>query len=196
MAHTGGPVHLSLEDKTSQRKEWPEGDFAGIPAGPCGCDSCTWRAERGRPTASRRPDVQHATQFHSLFLPDLFPKYISGILFPYWALLFLFLSFIPLFSLYYTLYFLFLWPFLILPGLKLLFFLYLEPFLFFQFPKNFHSWPICLSYMTLPTFHHPHFLFDSPCLWQVGPYHLHTPNPTNKYGFGVEAAGTSNSVPL
>lgn len=77
-------MHLSLEDKTSQRKEWPKGSCAGIPAEPGGWDGCTWRAERGRSTTSRRPDVWpwagHANSL-TLFLPDLFPKYLSDFFF-------------------------------------------------------------------------------------------------------------------
>lgn len=141
MAHTGGPVHLRLEDKTSQRKEWPEGDCAGIPAGPCGWDGCTWQAERGRSTTSGRPDVRPWVGYvNSLTCCSVLT-----------CSLHIFLIYCFLLS---PISFFFLCP----SSLSLSHFVLLIPLVFsriswsvapifhilgilsFQFPKNFHSW--------------------------------------------------------
>lgn len=150
MAQTRGPVHLSLEDKTSQRKEWLEGDLSEIPAGPCGYGSCTWGAGGSRPTTSRSPDVLHWVGLHLLFFPDLFPKYLSDIyiFFPPEAHSFL-LLFFPL-SLFSLLYFVLLIP-LVFSHISWFcssYFSYTwNPFIFFQFSKELShtAGPICLS---------------------------------------------------
>lgn len=147
MAHTRGPVHLSLEDKTSQRKEWPKGDFSEIPEGPCGYDGYTWTAEWGRPTTNRRPDVLHwvghvnsltfcffLTCSLNTFLIFFFPTE------PYSFLPFFFFP-LSLFSL--LLYFVLLIP----PAFSHISWFWIPIFLILGtllcssiFPKNFHSW--------------------------------------------------------
>lgn len=147
MAQTRGPVHLSLEDKTSQRKEWPEGDFSEIPPGLCGSDSCTWRAERSRSTTSRSPDVLHWVGLNFLFPPDLFPKYLSDTFVskPYSCLL----LFFPL-SLFSLLNFVLLIPLAssTISSFCSSYFSYTwNPFIFFQFSRELShtAGPICLS---------------------------------------------------
>lgn len=154
MAHTRGPVHLSLEDKTSQRKEWPKGDFSETPAGPCGCDGCTWRPEWGRSTTNGRAGglhwVGHVKSFafcsfltwsRNIFLIyNFFPTE------PYSFLPFIFfsLSLFPLSSALWTSYSSSLFSYFLV--LQLLFFLYLEPFYFLPvFQRTSTAGPICLS---------------------------------------------------
>lgn len=141
MSHTGGPVHLSLEDKTSQRKEWPNGNCARSPAGPCGWDGCTWQAERGRSTTSGRPDVRlwvghvNGLTCYSFLTCSLNISLIYVFLLSPISLSFLYPSFLSL------IHFVFLIPLVFSPISWSIapIFLILGA-LFFHFSKNFHSW--------------------------------------------------------
>ena len=149
MAHTRGPVHLSLEDKTFPRKEWPKGYCSEIPPAPHGMMAAPGRLNEIYHQQETRCPVLGRTcqQSYLLLLPDLFPKHLSDIFSPYWALflsLFLFLSFIPQLSLLY-------FVLLILPAFAYVswfgssyYFIYLETFYFLPvFQRTFTAGPIC-----------------------------------------------------
>lgn len=58
MAQSGGPVHLSWEDKTSQSKgEGSKEGFSETPAGHRGSGSHTWKAKWGNSTRDKGPDA-------------------------------------------------------------------------------------------------------------------------------------------
>lgn len=155
MAHTRGPAHLSVEDKTFPSKEWPKGYYSEIPSAPHGMTAAPGRLNEIYHQQETRCPVlgRPRQQSYLLFLPDLFPKHLSDTYFPYWALFlfsFLSLSFIP--PLCYTLY-LSLQLLLIFPGSAAPIISYTwKPFIFFQFSKElsqlapsvFPKWPSAL----------------------------------------------------
>ena len=167
MAHTRGPVHLSVEDKTFPRKEWPKGYYSEIPSAPHGMTAAPGRLNEIYHQQETRCPVlgRPCQQSYLLFLPDLFPKHLSDTYFPYWALFlfsFRFLSFIPPLSVILCTYSSSFCSYFLVQ--QLLLFHTLGNLLFSSsFPKNFHSWPHLFSLNDPLLFNHMHVLSDSTC---------------------------------